>query len=165
MVNSPSGCANEYVSKLGLAWVPPCNGIDLESKRTRSMAGPIWQLEDFKNCARRCVAGDRIALIGITRGVSHDMQALKLTFPYVAEIVLLLDQNQHFIGSVWCQATPSRVPKHPDTEWYPCDAYRIEVEQDMDTGETLLVDYYLKMSRTLNGRTLLMVSVHESEFD
>jgi hypothetical protein len=92
------------------------------------------------------------------------MQAAKLQYADVAKLIMLLT-DENYLNSIWCKASPRRVPIPPDEEWYPCDAYCIEIEQPVDGDEGSITNkYYLKMSRSPNGRTLLMVSMHESDY-
>jgi hypothetical protein len=165
MVNSGSQTSNPYVKARNVPWPPPNDGDTPEAKASRVLPKQVWSLEDFRNCAARYLAGDKIALNAITRAVSIDMQAAKLQYKDVAKLIMALTQD-NYLNSFWCKASPRRVPIPPDEEWYPCDAYCIETAHPSEDEPDVLNKYYLKMSRSAtNGRTLLMVSMHESEYE
>lgn len=154
---------NPYVrARPELPWPPPQHGDD--QIHTRLIDGKIWDLLSIRQLAQQVLHGDASSLKAITKDCRSDMQRLQMDDKYAARLLLLLNESDHYINSRWCH-TGASVPTRPALGWVPCDAYKINVEDDYDNGETLTITYYIKFCLSPSGSMVLLISLHESNKD
>lgn len=145
-----------------LPWPPPQAGDGFE--HTREISFQIWDLDEIQTIARSCIDGVQNAIFAITKDCILDMQQEKLTNKDVAELLLLLEPDD-YVNSRWCMSSPRPgVTARPELRWFPCDAYTLPIQEEDEYGVASEKKYYIKVSRNIAGKMLLMISMHPSKF-
>lgn len=151
---------NPYVrTRSDLPWPPPQNGDDHEDSRV--IAKKVWDLAVIQGLAQQVLNGKGDSLKAITPDCIGDMQRLCIDAEYAAKLVLLLVPKDHYRNSRWCH-TGAKIANRPELGWVPCDAYCLTVEDDYESGEIRMVNYYIKLCLSPVGSVVLIISLHES---
>jgi len=107
---------------------------------------PLFTLEDVK---QNCREGN---IYAITDDAGHDIATLGFDLSDVANIIFELNES-HYKDSEWCKIRGNRT--------FPCDAYVIRQPWLCPTlNKTITIEYYIKFSINLHGKSVLVVSFH-----
>jgi hypothetical protein len=166
MVNFiPQGHPNAFMRvRPDLPWPPPESGEGARETATRRIGFKVWRLDEIQDLAKRFCDGDDTAVNVITDNCSLDMQRLSLDKSDVSNFILRLLDN-HYVNSAWCRASSRPgVRVAEESRWYPCDAYCISIDTVKSEAEIIPIKYYIKMCKSATGKMLLIISMHESDF-
>ena len=140
-----------------LPWPPP----ESDDEKSREIPFKVWDLADVYKVAQACLESDDDNLIiYATDDCRDDIQALEWEPRDVAERLLLLPKAR-YQNSQWCKrGFQPGVTKKPEAIWLPCDAYVLKTVDRTKSGWSGLIEYYFKLSLSVRGTVVLMVSAH-----
>ena len=153
-----------FAVRSDLPWPPPSDQQGAEA--TRDIPFRVWVLDEIRAIAAKQLADvPSDVIVAVTNDCAEDMQRDGLTFEFLAQMILDIDEDEDYDKSFWCMKSHRKgVRVHPDALWLPCDAYIMPTTEEMPNGTVVQKRYYLKMCKSLAGTLLLMVSVHPSVY-
>lgn len=147
-----------------LPGIPTPPSVDEPAKQERKIGDTaLWDLAELIAIAENH-REEAPTIRTVTYDAERDLENLQqLGFDFV-DVLKKVAARGNFKGAWWCKTSPAK-DRHGRPRgkgaWIPCDAYTLIDEYYHPTArKTLKAEYYLKMSKALDGTTVYFVSIH-----
>jgi hypothetical protein len=151
---------NPYLKLYSKLSEPPA--VDDTDSGDRSIEnGPIWDLNELIKLATQD-GGTNLRIV-TSKAKKNYEELLENGFD-LPSTLKLINAKRDYKGSFWCK-TSSVKDKNGKPRgsgaWIPCDSYAVVCDyQHPITGHAGTAEYYFKMCKGLDGKTVLFVSIH-----